>query len=153
MRMEQQWNDTDNGEPKSSEIKLSQCNFIYHKSHTKSANLGLRWAMVLSDCITNKLIRYLHSPSNHSASQKFLHLLWDPKLIYSQGPTTISCWGAPIHTIIPYSCTTTFNIIFPPVPKYSEWTLLFRVSSQKLYALLISHMHATCPTHPRLIQG
>jgi hypothetical protein len=31
--MEEQWNDTDMEKPKNSEKNLSQCHFVYHKSH------------------------------------------------------------------------------------------------------------------------
>jgi hypothetical protein len=31
--MEHRWNETDRGKPKYSEKNLSQCHFVYHKSH------------------------------------------------------------------------------------------------------------------------
>jgi hypothetical protein len=66
--MEQRWNETDRGKPKYSEKNLSQCHFVYHKSHidrlryrTRSSEVRGRrltaWAMarpkldLLSNCI------------------------------------------------------------------------------------------------------
>jgi hypothetical protein len=34
MSVEVRWNETDRGNPKNSEINLSQCRFVHHKSHT-----------------------------------------------------------------------------------------------------------------------
>jgi hypothetical protein len=44
VNIEQRWNDIDRGKPKDSEKNLSQCHFVYHKSHMdrQAASAGFR---------------------------------------------------------------------------------------------------------------
>jgi hypothetical protein len=52
-----------------------------------------------------------------------------------------------VHTVPPCFPNTHFNIIFPVMPRSSKWSHPFRFSNQILYAILISPIRATCPTH------
>jgi hypothetical protein len=60
--------------------------------------------------------------NNRSASQEIALRLWNPKVHYR----------LPVHTLQPYFPSIHSNIIFPSMPRSSEWSLPFSFSDKNL---------------------
>jgi hypothetical protein len=69
---------------------------------------------------------------SHSASQEISRLLWNSKVHcrVPKSPQTAHMLSQmnPVHILPHYSLKIHFNIILPPTPMYSEWSLPFRLS-------------------------
>jgi hypothetical protein len=57
----------------------------------------------------------------------------------------------PLHNDHPHFLKINLNIIFPPTPKFSIWSLTFLLLFQNSLALLIISPSATCPAHHFLL--
>jgi hypothetical protein len=88
---------------------------------------------------------------SHSAGQKIPCLLWNPKVHYrvhkSSPPVPTLSQMNPVHTFPPYFPKVHSNVIFTPMHKSSDWSLISGFQTKTLYAFLISAMHAECPSH------
>jgi hypothetical protein len=58
--MVQRWNDADRGKPKDSEKNLSQCNFVYHKSHTDCPGRELGASAVTAVGVTARDLKAMY---------------------------------------------------------------------------------------------
>jgi hypothetical protein len=69
---------------------------------------------------------------SHLSSQ-IIPLLWDPKVRYliekSTQPVPVLSQMNPVHTLLPHLFKISFNIILPPTPGSSEWSLSFRLKN------------------------
>jgi len=100
---------------------------------------------------------------SHSASQKIPNILWNTKFYYrvhiSPPLLPIVSQMYPVHTFPPYYPMIHFNIIFPSMPKFSEWSLPFSFFNKNIVSIYrLSHAcfiprpsHSPWFDHPNII--
>jgi hypothetical protein len=85
-----------------------------------------------------------------SDSQDIPRILWSPKVLYSlhNGPqqVTVLCQINLVHTLKHYSLQIHFNIILPPMPRFSPWSLSFRLPNRNFVRIYLP-MLTTWPAH------
>jgi hypothetical protein len=84
--------------------------------------------------------------NSHSAGQEIPRLLWKPKVPYRDDKNPpldpILDQMHPVHTFSVYFFKIRSNIILPPTPWSSEWSLSFRFSDQNFVCVcLLSHAY------------
>jgi hypothetical protein len=93
--------------------------------------------------------------SSSSASQEIRRILLKPKVRYrinNSAPTVpILSHIDPVYVSQSHFLKIHFNIILPPTPRSSNWTLSLRFPHQILYASLPSPLRATCTAHRILL--
>jgi hypothetical protein len=97
----------------------------------------------LCNCRSYKLLTYLLTYLLHGATKSWLSLslskniplsLWNPKFHYrvhtSPPPDPILSQLNPVRLIDPYLPKVHLNVILPPTPRSSQWSLTFRPPNQ-----------------------
>jgi hypothetical protein len=110
------------------------------------------WGLYTTTCFENTITARLQwggqNPSweaiSHSASQKILRVLWNPKVRYRvhKNPPLVPILSQmhPVHN---------FQYYFS---RLSKWSLPFRFPGQNLYAFLISRIRAAFPYYLTLLR-
>ena len=87
--------------------------------------------------------------SQSSASKEIPRILWNPKVHYRihkcSPPLPLLNQINPGHAFPFHLLKVHFNIIVPPMRRYSKWSLHSGFPTKNLYALLLASMHVTCP--------
>jgi hypothetical protein len=104
---------------------------------------GRMWYDEFGLTVTNSIKQ---SPSwqanSHSASQEIVFILWNPNSGYRvhKNLPLVPILGQmnPVHNFSPYFPEIHSKIIPPYMPRSSDWSLHFRISTKILYAFLIS---------------
>jgi hypothetical protein len=89
--------------------------------------------------------------TSRSATQEFPNMLWDLKVdnrvhksqLLVPTPSQIN----PVNNIRSYFSKTYFNIILPPMSRFSSWSLSFWFFLKSLRVFLFSPLCATCPAY------
>jgi hypothetical protein len=105
-----------------------------------------------NNLLTNKLhgAGYLKSWMSLSLSKNILLPLWNPNVHHHvyKGPLmdTILSQLNPVRHVDPYLPKVQLNVILPPTPRSSQWSLAFGPPNQNPVCL-----RATCPAHLNLL--
>jgi hypothetical protein len=108
--------------------------------HTRLLDLLNAWCRTLFEkLIVTQLVK------------KYPAFLWNPKVHYSihKSPTLdpILSQPNPVRLIDPYLRKVYINVILPPTPRSSQWSLTFGLPNQNPVNTSPLPMSATCPTH------
>jgi hypothetical protein len=102
--------------------------------------------------VSNSMEQSPWEANSHWGSHEILRLLWNPKVRYCQSPPLVPILSQmnPVHTFSSYFSNIHSYIIFPSIPRSSEWSLTPSVFQTK--TLHISQLSRACymlhPSHP-----
>jgi hypothetical protein len=85
--------------------------------------------------------------SNSAATQEFPRISWNPKVHYRVHKNPPLSQINSIHTIPSYLSKIRFNIVQPPTPWSSQWSLSFGITHQYPICIPRPPIRATCPAH------
>jgi hypothetical protein len=90
-------------------------------------------------------------PASCEATQELASILWNPKVqyrVYKSHPLVpILSHINPFHTIPSYLYKINFNIVQPPTPWSSQWSLSFWYFHRYPICIPLLPIRATCPKH------
>jgi hypothetical protein len=134
--------------------KWKTCNGGYqkHEDGRKRGAYGYLLTYLLTYSLTHSMVQdIIWKADSHSACQKYPAFLWNPKVnhrVHESPPLDpILSQLNPVCPIDSYLPKVHLNVILPPTPRSSQWSLAFGPPNQNPVNTSPLPMRATCPAH------